>query len=175
MYFSGVSDLVARRGHGGQFLNFLADLFSTVFERRYRKPSSRGSVTRPLEELAIELIGSSDETSGPVLAQDILSGFEEIEDAGKLAFFRHIATEMHIDPVAGIHRGNGAIEYAVRAAADISDIGIARADGTMVNCRYDLNKVEQNRKDFASTQKITATATMVSLANASSALRVGER
>lgn len=82
---------------------------------------------------------------------------------------------MHIDPVAGIHRENGAIEYAVRAAADISDIGIARADGTMVNCRYDLNKVEQNRKDFASTQKITATATMVSLANASSALRVGER
>ena len=63
----------------------------------------------------------------------------------------------------------------MRAAADISDIGIARADGTMVNCRYDLNKVEQNRKDFASTQKITATATMVSLANASSALRVGER
>ena len=87
MYFSGVSDLVARRGHGGQFLNFLADLLSKVFERRYRKPSSRGSVTRPLEELAIELIGPTGETSGPVLAQDILSGFEEIEDAGKLAFF----------------------------------------------------------------------------------------
>ena len=63
----------------------------------------------------------------------------------------------------------------MRAAADILDIGIAQADGTMVNCLYDLNKVEQNRRDFASTQKITATATMVSLANASSALRVGER
>ena len=67
------------------------------------------------------------------------------------------------------------LSMGVRAAADISDKGIARGDGMMVNCRYDLNKVEQNRKDFASTQKITATATMVSLANASSALRVGER
>jgi malonyl-CoA decarboxylase len=92
--------LVARRGHGDQFVSFLADLLSTVFERRYRQSSSRGSVTRPLEELAIELIGSTGETSGLVLAQDILSGFEEIDDAGKLAFFKHIATEMNIDPEA---------------------------------------------------------------------------
>ena len=84
MYFSGVSDLVARRGHGGQFLNFLAYLLSTVFERRYRKPSSRGSVTRPLEELAIELIGSSDETSGLVLAQ--LDGHKLLRNATAITF-----------------------------------------------------------------------------------------
>ncbi len=175
MHFSGVSDLVARRGHGGQFLSFLADLLSPVFEWRDRQPSSRGSVTRPLEESAIELIGPTGETSGLDLAQDILSGFEEIDDAGKLAFFRHIATEMNIDPVAGFHRGHGAITHAVHVEANISDNGIAESGETMVNYLYDLNKVEQNRKDFASTQKITATATVVPLATASSALRVGER
>ncbi len=92
--------MVARCGHGGQFVSILADLLSTVFERRCRQPSSRGSVTRPFEELAIKLIGSTCETSGLVLAQDILSGFEEIDDVGKLAFFKHIATEMNIDPEA---------------------------------------------------------------------------
>ena len=96
---------------GGQFLSFLADLLSTVFERRYRQPSNRGAVTRPLEELASALIGSTGETSGLVLAQDILSGFEEMDDAGKLAFFKHIATEMNIDPDA-VRRALDAYEKA---------------------------------------------------------------
>jgi malonyl-CoA decarboxylase len=79
------------------------------------------------------------------------------------------------DPVARFHLGNGAIIHAVHSEADTSENGRAQSGGTMVNYLYDLNKVERNHKHFATTQKITATAIVVSLANASSALRGGER
>ncbi len=79
------------------------------------------------------------------------------------------------DPVARLHPRNGAIIHAVHSEADTSENCRALSGGTTVNYLYDLNKVEQNHKDFASTQKITATAAMMSLASASSALCVGER
>lgn len=81
-------------------MTILADLLSTVFERRYRTavPVEQGS--RPLAELAEELVGSAGETSGLALAGEILSRIEDLDDAGKLDFFRHIASAMDIDPEA---------------------------------------------------------------------------
>lgn len=79
-------------------MTLLADLLSTVFERRYRLPGRYFSSERPLEDLADELVGSAGETSGLALAQDILSGFENLGDEEKLVFFQTIAGRLNIDP-----------------------------------------------------------------------------
>jgi malonyl-CoA decarboxylase len=80
-------------------MTLLADLLSTVFERRYRRGArAEQSDGRPLTELAAALVGSAGETSGLALAEEILSRFSQLDDAAKLAFFRHIATTMNIDP-----------------------------------------------------------------------------
>lgn len=79
-------------------MTLFADLLSTVFERRYRLPGRYFSNERPLEDLADELVGSAGETSGLALAQDILSGFENLDDEEKLTFFRTIAGRLNIDP-----------------------------------------------------------------------------
>ena len=76
----------------------LADLLSTIFDRRYKTTASVQLSSRPLPELAEELIGTAGETSGLALAEEILSRFETLGDDQKLAFFRHIATAMDISP-----------------------------------------------------------------------------
>lgn len=81
-------------------MTLLADLLSTVFDRRYRRPTRQGHELRPLKELVSSLIGSAGETSGLALAQDIISTFEQLDDDAKLEFFRHIATGMNISPKA---------------------------------------------------------------------------
>lgn len=79
-------------------MTLLADLLSTVFERRYRQRAEHVHDDRPIEDLAEALVGSAGETSGLALASDILAGFEEKDDAGKLSFFKHIATALNLDP-----------------------------------------------------------------------------
>ena len=79
-------------------MTLFADLLSTVFERRYRQPASKGQDNRPIEDLASDLVGSAGETSGLAVASGILSKFEALDDGKKLEFFRHIATAMDIDP-----------------------------------------------------------------------------
>ncbi len=76
----------------------LADLLSTVFERRYRPTTPLVEQGRPLVGLAEDLVGSLGEVSGIALAREILSRFDTLGDDEKLAFFRHIATSMDIDP-----------------------------------------------------------------------------
>lgn len=79
-------------------MSLLAELLSTVFERRQRREAAAEPDGRPLEELASALVGSTGETSGLVLAEEILARFNTLDDEGKRAFFRHLATEMNIAP-----------------------------------------------------------------------------
>ncbi|MET1413467.1 malonyl-CoA decarboxylase [Roseibium sp. HPY-6] len=79
-------------------MTLLADLLATVFERRYRQPARHLRNDRPLEELASDLVGSAGETTGLALAQDILSGYENLDDEEKLTFFRNIAGRLNINP-----------------------------------------------------------------------------
>lgn len=51
-----------------------------------------------MPELTAELIGTRGEVSGQALARTILDRFETLDDDGKLEFFRHLASEMAIDP-----------------------------------------------------------------------------
>jgi len=79
-------------------MTLLADLLSTIFERRYLQLSRSPQDSRPLEELASDLVGSAGETSGLALAQNILAGFAQRDDGQKLDFFRTVSTTMNIDP-----------------------------------------------------------------------------
>ena len=83
----------------GTLMTLLADLLATVFERRFRRDAVRPVLDgRPLIDLATALVGSAGETSGLALAGEILSRYELLDDAGKLAFFRDVAGTMDIDP-----------------------------------------------------------------------------
>lgn len=82
-------------------MTLLADLLSTIFERRY-DPFKRNLADddRPLEALTEALLGNAGEASGQALAQIILDRFAASDDAGKLAFFQHLAEDLTIRPDA---------------------------------------------------------------------------
>ena len=134
-------------------MTLLADLLATVFERRFRRDAVRPVLDgRPLIDLATALVGSAGETSGLALAGEILSRYELLDDAGKLAFFRDVAGTMDIDP----DRVRGALDAYERAPTkatyrDFSEAvepsrqelirrlnQIPGATGSLVNMRKDL-------------------------------------
>jgi malonyl-CoA decarboxylase len=95
-------------------MTLLADLLSTVFERRTRR--ARGAADdRPFDALTADLIGATGEISGMNVARAILERYAAAEDAEKLGFFRHLAEGMTIDPVA------------VRDALDAYEAGQSKA------------------------------------------------
>jgi malonyl-CoA decarboxylase len=81
-------------------VTLLADMLSTVFERRYAPWGQGRADTRPLPDLATDLIGARGEVSGLALARSILERYKAADDTKRLAFFRHLAHEMTIDPGA---------------------------------------------------------------------------
>ncbi len=79
-------------------MTILADLLSSVFERRLRRiPGGQGD-SRPIEEVLDSLIGSHGEVRGMVLAQLVLDRFQAMDLEQKQAFFAHLAKDMDIDP-----------------------------------------------------------------------------
>lgn len=105
-------------------MTLLADLLSTVFERRTRW--GRGAVDdRPFEALTADLIGAAGEVSGMNVARAILDRYAACDEAEKLAFFRHLAEGMTIVPSAvrealdAYERGQSKASYrAFMAAAE---------------------------------------------------------
>ncbi|MFD0981414.1 malonyl-CoA decarboxylase [Tropicimonas aquimaris] len=81
-------------------MTLLADLLSTVFERRYRELVPNRRDGRSPEQLARALVGATGEISGRALTSEILARFRTMSDDEKRSFFRHIATDMNIDPEA---------------------------------------------------------------------------
>ncbi|MFT6223479.1 MAG: malonyl-CoA decarboxylase [Paracoccaceae bacterium] len=81
-------------------MTLLADLLSTVFERRSYFGSSGKWDDRSVAMLADELVGGNGEVSGRALARQILDRFTAFEDAQKVEFFRHLALNMDIDAEA---------------------------------------------------------------------------
>ena len=79
-------------------MTMLADLLSTVFERRMRIPGSAGSDSRSTTDLVEALVGTDGEMSGQKLGRLILDRFEDMDDAEKKAFFDYLATSMDFDP-----------------------------------------------------------------------------
>lgn len=81
-------------------MTILADLLNTVFDRRMRVPTIGGRDTRSVEALTCELAASSEDTGSVNTAREILARYETMDDEAKLAFFRHLAVDMNIDPEA---------------------------------------------------------------------------
>ena len=81
-------------------MTLLADLLSTVFERRSRGLAPARVDSRPIAEVMEDLLGATGEMSGLALASQILGRFGRMDEAEKLEFFRHLATDMNIDPAA---------------------------------------------------------------------------
>lgn len=79
-------------------MSVLADLLSTVFERRYRGPSEPDRHNRSIETLCHDLLGSSGEVSGMVLARLILDRYAGMEEADKLAFFEFLTRGLGVNP-----------------------------------------------------------------------------
>jgi malonyl-CoA decarboxylase len=68
------------------------------------------------------------------------------------------------DPVARFHLNNGASIHEVHARADLSANGRAQSGGAMVNYLYDLGRITENHEAFATSQKVTASAALRTLA-----------
>ncbi|MHA7774143.1 malonyl-CoA decarboxylase [Roseibium sp. M-1] len=79
---------------------FLADLLTTVFERRYRTRDASRTDDRPLEALVNDLIGATGEVSGLNLARQILGRYGELTDEEKRDFFRHLAEGLAVSASA---------------------------------------------------------------------------
>ena len=93
--------MVAGRRDGRNAMTLFADILSAVFERRTRRDGSDAAEDgRPLNDLALALVGASGETSGLAMAREILQRYALLDDADKLGFFRHVAQSMNIDPEA---------------------------------------------------------------------------
>jgi len=75
---------------------FLADLLTTVFERRYRPWGTDKPDDRPMETLVADLIGATGEVSGVTMARQILSRYAEMTDAEKRDFFLLLATGLAV-------------------------------------------------------------------------------
>jgi malonyl-CoA decarboxylase len=69
-----------------------------------------------------------------------------------------------LDPVARFHLGNGAALERVNWMADISEQGMKRSAGLMVNYVYGLNEVERNHERYFREQAIAASPQVEKLA-----------
>ncbi len=139
-------------------MSFLADLLSTVFERRYRAAPEPDRSGRSLTELSRDLLGSSGEVSGMVLARHILDRFAASDDDEKRAFFNFLASDLCINPQA-VRDALTAYEItpgkptyrAFMGAAEPKRQELARrlnqvpgATGQLVEMRGDLLRLAQN-------------------------------
>ncbi|NRB04719.1 MAG: malonyl-CoA decarboxylase [Rhodobacteraceae bacterium] len=140
-------------------MTLFADILSAVFERRTRREVSDSEEDgRPLEEMALALVRATGETSGLVLAREILDRYEFLEDDEKLAFFGHLAHSMNIDPEA-VRNSLDAYErevskssyraFAVAAEPPRQEFirrlnMVPGATGALVNMRSDLLRLGKN-------------------------------
>ena len=144
-------------------MSLLADLLSTVFERRYRAAPEPDRSGRSINELSNDLLGSSGEISGMVLARHILDRFATLEDGDKRAFFGFLFRDLGIDPQA-VREALTAYEItptkasyrAFMAAAEPKRQELARrlnqvpgATGQLVEMRKDLLRLAKDHPDLA--------------------------
>lgn len=145
-------------------MTLLADLLSTVFERRYRREGIGVAKKdgRPLVDMALALVGSVGETSGLALAEEILARFAKLDDTEKLAFFKNIAHRMNIDPglvrrtLDAYERAPSRASYsAFSAAAEPARQELMRrlnrvpgATGALVKMRADLLRLGLDHQEL---------------------------
>ena len=70
------------------------------------------------------------------------------------------------DPVARFHLTNGALVHDVHPRADLSENGLAKSGGAMVNYLYDPGRISQNHERFVASRLVVATREVRGLARA---------
>ncbi|WP_172330904.1 malonyl-CoA decarboxylase domain-containing protein [Mangrovicoccus sp. HB161399] len=90
-------------------MSLLADLTSTLFDRRYLRVRREKRNGRSVEDLCNDLLTSRGEVSGVALASTVLDAYAALDREGRLKFFRFLATELDLDTAA---LGDAAAAYA---------------------------------------------------------------
>ncbi|MFW2542233.1 malonyl-CoA decarboxylase [Primorskyibacter sp. 2E107] len=80
-------------------MSLFADLLSNVFDNRYRFGLARQD-GRKTEDLTAALVGATGEVTGQAVARQIIDRYAGWDDDEKLGFFRHLATDLDLDPAA---------------------------------------------------------------------------
>ena len=75
-----------------------SDLLMTVLDRRVGFSVLGREDSRSIEELTQALVGASGEVTGRATGQLILERYAGLDEAGKRAFFQHLAVEMNFTP-----------------------------------------------------------------------------
>ena len=144
-------------------MTMLADLLSTVFERRMRfLPGAAADDSRSTEDLAAALVGTDGEISGQQLGRIILDRYAGMDPAGKRAFFDHLAHAMDFDP--------GEVRRALAAWEDSPDKDTYRRFTTAAEPpRQELIR-RLNRVPQATGQLVAMRADLLSMAKNDPAL-----
>lgn len=79
-------------------MSLLADLLSTVFERRERARPSKDITGRSIEDLSEALLGNLGEVSGMAIASQILDLYEAMEPVDKAEYFQFLTRALDINP-----------------------------------------------------------------------------
>jgi len=78
-------------------MSLLADLLTTLSERRAVPFGFGARDGTPIEALCERLLTSQGEVTGAALAREVLEKYAALDAAGRRAFFRHLATTMDVD------------------------------------------------------------------------------
>ncbi len=113
-------------------MSLLADLLSTLIDRRLPVLGSSRADGRSINTLCRDLIGNLGEVTGYAIARQILDRFEAMDDTQKHAFFTFLNNEMDID-----------------ADAVIAATTAYAADGTVQNFRRLMKTAEAPRQELA--------------------------
>lgn len=142
-------------------MSLLADLLTTVFERRYAGASSADP--RPIDELVRALMEARDEMTAMELARRILDRYGNMDDAARHRFFTFVTDEMDIDTgavrtaLSAFEADRGAPNYsALVAAAEPPRQEFARrlnqvpgATARLVQMRGDLLRLVREHPELA--------------------------
>lgn len=90
--------MAANGGNGARVLSLLADLLSTVFERRERSRPDQELSGRSIEDLSRALLGEMGEISGMAIASRILDLYEAMEPVEKAEYFQFLTRKLDIKP-----------------------------------------------------------------------------
>lgn len=124
--------MVAGLFDGPSDMSLLADLLSTLIDRRLPVLGGGRADGRAIDRLCRDLIGNLGEVTGYAIARQILDRYEAMDDSQKRAFFTFLNNEMDIDTDAII---SAASAYA--------------ADGSVTNFRRLMRDVEAPRQELA--------------------------
>jgi malonyl-CoA decarboxylase len=104
-------------------MSLLADLLTTLSDRRYVPFARAGREDVAIEALCDELLTSRGEATGGALTRQVLDRYAGLDAAGRLAFFRHLVGALDID--------TGAVRAALDAYAADPSVETYRALGAV--------------------------------------------